>query len=296
MTKNDENFITISDDTQLKNIIEKIKGNYLFGQQFKFSDRVLFLNLLESLNIDYDEFTKNYFYFDSNRNLHISESSFEYVWISTYGLIAKSKATTNKAVNSCVTQYTVIRLLLEKALKISQSKTVYDVDSYDFGYLSELSPALFHNILFYIEVFCKAYLSMNNVELKNTHKLSKIYSNTVETMNAKKHNNSLFQVRILDPLFKFVDHINSIPGNFKEQFVKYDDNTDDNTVIIFETARLHDVMTIFELSHDFIIDYFYMGEKTHYLKSGLLQRLIEKADSEDEKNRIRNMYSYLSEN
>jgi hypothetical protein len=296
MSKNDENYITISDDTQLNNLIEEIKGNYLFGKQFKFSDRVFFLTLLESLNIDYDEFKKKYFYIDDSRNLHISESGSEYVWISTHGLIAKRKATTNKAVNSCVNQYTVLSLLMDKAIEISQSETVYDVDSYDFGYLCELTPALFHNILFYIEVFCKAYLSLNNVELKNTHKLSLIYGKTLEVMNAQKHNNSLFQVRILDPLFKFVDHINNIPGNFKEQFVKYDDNPDDDTVIIFETGRLHEVMTIFELSQDFIIDYYYMGEKTYYLKSGLFQKLLEKAETENERNRIRKMYSYLNEN
>lgn len=296
MTNIVEDYTTISDDAKLNNLIEEIKRKSLFGTQFKFSDRTLFLTLLESLDIDYDEFAKNYFYIDNHRDLHISESGTGYVWISTHGLIAKNKATTNKAVNSSVNQFTVISLLMDKAIEISKSKTVYDVDSYDFGYLCELSPALFHNILFYIEVFCKAYLSLNKVELKNTHKLSQIYSKTVETMNAKKHNNSLFQVRILDPLFKFVDHINSIPGNFKEQYVKYDDNPEDDTVIIFETERLHDLMTIFELSNDFIIDYFYMGNKTYYLKSGLFQKLLEKAKTEDEKNRIRKVYSYLNEN
>jgi hypothetical protein len=296
MTNKDEDYITISDEAQLNNLIEEIKGKSLFGRQLKFSDRALFLTLLESLDIDYTEFTKNYFYIDNRRNLHISESGNEYVWISTHGLIAKNKATTNRAVNSCVNQYTVISLLMDKAIEISQSKTVYDVDSYDFGYLCELSPALFHNILFYIEVFCKAYLSLNNVELKNTHKLSVIYNKTVETMNARKHNNSLFQVRILDPLFKFVDHVNSIPGNFKEQYVKYDDNPEDDTVIIFETERLQNLITIFELSQDFIIDYYYMGNKTYYLKSGLFQKLIEKAKTEEEKNRIRKVYSYLNEN
>src|SRR5690606_12512890 len=113
------------------------------------------------------------------------------------------------------------------------------------------------------------YLSLNGIKPENTHKLSSVYSKTLETMKSKKHNDSLFQVRILDPLFKFVDHVNSIPGNFKEQFIKYDDNPDDNTVIIFQTGRLNEVKTIFELSHDFIIDYFHKGEETFYLKPGL---------------------------
>ena len=39
-----------------------------------------------------------------------------------------------------------------------------------------------------------------------------------------------------------------------------------------------------------------MGNKTYYLKSGLFQKLIEKAKTEEEKNRIRKVYSYLNEN
>ena len=292
MIDKEEKYDWISNDAQLIDLIDQINGKQLFGKQFKFSERDLFLTLLDKLEIDYEDFKKNYFYFDYTRNLHIAESQFKYVWISTHGLIANNKATSNKAVNSCINQYTVISILMERAIEVSQSESVYDIDSYDFSYLSKLSPALFHNIIFYIEVFCKAYLSLNNIKLLNTHKLSLIYSKTVETMNSKKHNNSLFQVRILDPLFKFVDHINS----FKEQFVKYNDNPDDDTVIIFQTGRLHDVMTIFELSNDFILDYFYMGEETFYLKSGLYQKLLDKAETEEAKNKIRNMYSHLKAN
>lgn len=295
MADKDEKYVWISNDAQLNDLLDQISKKHLFGKQFKFTERELFVTLLEKLEIEYDEFIKNYFYIDHSRSLHISESEFQYVWISTHGLIAKNKATSNKAVNACINQYTVISLLMDKAINVSQSKSVYDIDSYDFGYLSELSPALFHNILFYVEVFCKAYLSLNGVKFKNTHKLSLIYSKTVETMNLKKHNDSLFQVRILDPLFKFVNHVNSIPGDFKEQYVKYDDNPNDDTVIIFQTGRLHEVMTIFELSHDFITDYFRIGEETFYLKSGVYQKLLNKAETEEEKNKIRQMYSHLKD-
>lgn len=296
MADKDKEYVWISNDAEANSLVDRINGGELFGKEFKFKERRFFLILLEKLEIDYEEFEKTYFHINHSRNLHIAESQFEFVWISTHGLIAKKKATTNKTVNACINQYTVVSLLMEKAIKVSQSKSVYDIDSYDFGYLSELSPALFHNILFYIEVFCKAYLSLNGVKPKNTHKLSLVYNKTVETMKSKKHNDSLFQVRILDPLFKFVDHVNSIPGNFKEQYVKYDDNSEDDTVIIFQTGRLHEVMTIFELSHDFITDYFYMGEETFYLKSGLYKRLLDKAETEEKKNNIRQMYSHLKDN
>lgn len=293
MADNDETFILISDQNQLKTLIDRFSRGQIFAEQFKFSDRSLFLNLLESLKIKHEDFTKRYFYYDDSRKLHISESEFGYVWISTAGLVARDKPTTNNAVNSCLSQYTVVSLLFNKAIEVSQKEDVYDIDSYNFGYLSELSPALYHNIIFYIEVLCKAYLSLNGITPPHTHKLSSIYQKTVETMVAKKHNDSLFQAQILDPLYKFVDHIDKLPRNFKEQFVKYDDNPGDTTVILFQTERLIEVSIIFELANDFIHDFFYTGKESFYLKSGLYQRLLDKADTEEKKQKIKDMYGHF---
>lgn len=294
MRHSSEDFIIISNNTQLNNLIQKFTEGQLFANQFKFSERSLFIDLLTSLNIDYNEFIETYYYFDRIRNLHIAESEFEYVWISTFGLIAKNKSTKNNAVNACINQYTVLSLLLEKSIEIMKNENIYDVDRYAFGYLSELAPALFHNILFYIEVFCKAYLSLNNVSPPRTHKLSLIYQKTVETMMLKKHSNSLFQIRILEPLYKYIEHINHIPGNFKEQFVKYDDNSQDDTIIIFQPEFFLVNQGIFELSIDFITDYYYLGEKTHYLETNLYQRMLNKADTEEKKQKIQILYSHLS--
>jgi hypothetical protein len=293
MADNDENFILISDQNQLDTLIDRFFRGEIFADQFKFSEGSFFLNLLESLKINYEDFTKRYFYYDDSRKLHISESEFGYVWISTAGLVARDKPTTNSAVNSCLSQYTVLSLLFNKAIEVSQKEDVYDIDSYNFGYLSELAPALYHNVIFYIEVLCKAYLSLNGITSPHTHKLSSIYQKTVETMVAKKHNNSLFQAQILDPLYKFVDHINKLPGNFKEQFVKYDDNPGDSTVILFQTERLIEVSIIFELANDFIHNFFYTGKESLYLKSGLYQRLLDKADTEEKKQKIKDMYGHF---
>lgn len=225
-----------------------------------------------------------------------SESEFGYVWISTYGLIPKNKATANRAVNSSINQYTVLKLLFEKSISIIQNERVYDVDSHSFGYLGELSPAIYHNLIFYVEVFCKAYLSLAGIEAPHTHKLSLIYQKTVETMVSRKHNDSLFQVLILDPLYKLVDHVCEIPGNFKEQFVKYDDNPLDDSVIIFQPEGLYEMMNVLELSNDFILGFFYDGTKTHYLETGLYQKLLNKADTKEKKIKIQEMYSHLANN
>lgn len=295
MSNNEEKYIFIADQGDLDILIERFAKKELFAGQFKFPEREFFVALLESLNINYDDFTKKYFHYDGNRNLHISESQSGYVWISTFGLIAKEKATTNNAVNSCVNQYTVISLLLEKALNVSQSDTVYDVDSYNFGFLGELSPAIFHNSLFYVELLCKAYLSLNDIQPPHTHKLTVIYKKTVETMFLKNHNDSVFHLRVLYPLYRFVDHINSLPNTFKEQFVKYDDNPHDDTVIVFQPERLADLSTVLEIANDFIVDYFYMKDNTHYIKPGVYQRLLDKAKTENLKKKIKEMHGYLTQ-
>jgi len=293
MNEKNEKYIFISKQTDLDNLIERIDKGPLLAEEFKFTKRKYFITLLKSLGIDYEEFKKNYYYYDKSRHLHISESEFKYVWISTYGLIAKNKTTTNKAVNACANQYTVISLLLDKAIEINKSEKVYDIDSYNFGLLSELSPALFHNLLFYVEVFCKAYLSLNGIDSTNTHKLSNVYSKLIETMYARKNNDSLFQVQIADKFAQIIEHVTKIPGNFKEQYVKYDDNPEDTTVIIFQPENLIEMKVMIDLCHDFILDFYYTGVETHYLKSGLFQRVLDKAETEDEKKRISEMYGHL---
>ncbi len=290
----DEKYVLISKQSHLDELIDRFAQRELFSYQFRFSEREYFIGLLEALKINYEEFADKYFYVDNARKLHISESQFGYVWISTYGLVAKNKATTNRAVNSCVNQYTVVTLLLEKAIATVQNEKTYDVDSYGFGYLSTLSPALFHNLIFYVEVFCKAYLSLTGVEVKHTHKLSLIYQKTVETMISKNHNNSMFQALILDQLYKFVAHIDTIPGDFKEQFIKYDDNPLDDTTIIFQLEDLIGMMNVIEISNDFINEYFYLGTKTYFLESGFYQKLLDKAETEEKKKKIKEMYSHLS--
>jgi hypothetical protein len=293
ITEKDEEYVLISKHSDLVELISRFTQQELFAYQFKFSERDYFVSLLESLKINYEDFTKKYYYYDSIRKIHISESEFGYLWISTYGLVAKSKATTNRAVNSCINQYITASLLLEKAISVVQNEKVYDVDSYGFSYLSKLSPALFHNLTFYVEVFCKAYLSLAGVETPHTHRLSWIYRKTAETMFRNNHNNSLLQAIILDPLYKLVAHVESIPGNFKEQFIKYDDNPLDDTTIIFQTEELYRMMNVLEVSNDFITDFFYLGTETHYVKSGLYQRMLDKADTEHKKEQIKKMYAHL---
>lgn len=294
ITEEGEEFILVSNYTHLEDLINRILKLEQFACQFKFSKRELFVNLLILLNINHDDFTAQGYHYDKNRKLHISESDFGYVWISNVGLIAKKKATKNKAVNACLNQYTVISLLLKNAIEVVNEESVYDINSYNSDLLSNLSPAIFHNLTFYIEVFCKAYLSLTGPPPPISHKLQLIYQKTVEVMTSNNHDDSFLQVLILDPLYKLVDHVGTIPGDFKEHFIKYDDNPLDDTVILFEKASLNEMTYVLELSVDFISDYYYMGTETDYLKSNLYQRMLDKADTEEKKKRIQNLYPHLA--
>ncbi|MEB2782160.1 hypothetical protein U3A58_17340 [Algoriphagus sp. C2-6-M1] len=296
ITEKGEEFILVTDQTHLEELITRISEGEQFAYQFKFSERDFFIKLLGSLRINYEDFTTKYYHFDANRRLHISESEFGYVWISTVGLIAKNKSTTNRAVNSCLNQHTVISMLLKESIEVVQDERVYDIDSYKFGLLANLSPAIYHNLAFYVEVFCKAYLSLTGTQAPKSHKLSLIYQKTVEAMISKSHNDSLFQISVLDPLYSFVDHLGKIPGDFKEHFIKYDDNPQDDTVILFEVPKLIEMTYLLELSADFISDYYYMGADTYYLRSNVYQRMLDKADTEEKKARVQALYPHLAKN
>src|SRR5690606_34582227 len=142
---------------------------------------------------------------------------------------------------------------------------------------------------FYIEVLCKAYFTLSNTEYPHTHSLSLLYQKTVESMVDNHHDDSLFQILVLDPLYKFIDHVRNIPGNFKEHFIKYDDNPLDDSVILFEREDLIEMTIILELSIDFISNYFYEGPETYYLETDVYQKMLDRADTEEKKKKIMEM-------
>lgn len=289
----DEEYAIISSQEDLNELFEKFIQKELFAYKFKFESREYFLRLLSQLHINIEEFELNYYYFNPSQNIHISESEFGYVWISTYGLIAMNKPTNNSSVNSFKNQFTVISLLFDKAIKLSQSNKIYNIDSYNFGELSVLTPAIFSNVIFYIELFCKAYLNLTDNEPPHTHKLKILHQKVIETMIKKNHSDTLFHFIILDPLYKIVEHVDKIPGNFREQFVKYDDNINDDTIIIFDPNELLKMKNVLDVSYDFITDFFYSGENSHYLKTGVYQKILDKAKNDEEREKVKMMYKHL---
>lgn len=288
--------IIIKNKSDLDYLLNRIQNGPLFAESFSFRRVDLFIKLLKALNISYDRFIKKYYYYDRSRNLHISESENKFVWISTYGLVAREVKTENNYLNACNNQYCVVSLLFEKAEKILKSKDIYDVDKYTFDYLSKFTPAFFQNVVFYIEVFGKAYLSLNCVDFKRTHSLKELYSLIKKEMFQKGHNDTVFHAEILTEFLKVSDYISSIPGGFKEQYIKYDDNSEDHTIIIFDPVYIEHLHSVVDMSNDLINNFYYDKSNVIFLRPGLYQRILNKAKNETDKTNIALLYGYLLEN
>ncbi|WP_143070180.1 hypothetical protein [Halanaerobium salsuginis] len=111
-------------------------------------------------------------------------------------------------------------------------------------------------------------------------------------MYKKGHNDTTFQAYIIAEFKKVVDYIESIPGDFKEYFVKYDDNSGDDTVIHFNIDSLNEIQKTIDMSNDFITSYYY-DQDVMFLKPGLLERLTNNAKTKNEKQQIIDEYGYM---
>lgn len=294
LSRNKEH-ICIKNDDDYKYLLDRISSGPLFGESFDFIDNEYLSKLLIHLDCDLNEYYRKYYYYNKEKNIHISTSEFGYTWISTYGLISKGQKTENKLLNACNNQYVVIKLLIDKALDICKSNDIYDVDSFNFGYLSDFTPALFHNILFYAETFGKAYLSLCKKDVPRTHELLKVFKLVSKAMFSNHHNDSIFHAQIITFFESIIHYIQKIPGDFREQFVKYNDNTEDGTVILFDFEYLQQVKSFIDISNDFINCFYYEGNDTLYIRNNLLDRLLKKAKTDEEKKNIIRMYNFLVE-
>ena len=285
--------IAIDTKDDLDYLVKRSTEGPQFAESFTFGCRDLFNDFLTALKIDNTEFEVKWSYFDSIRKLHVSESQFGFVWISTFGLVGRDSRTENPFLNACQSQYTVVNLMFDKAVELIGDQRTFDVDGYLFGYLADFTKALFHNIIFYAELFAKAYLSLSQCKVPRTHSLVRIYKDLNDVMYRKKHNDSLFQAIIVAEFELLREFVESIPGGFKEEHVKYDDNQHDNTVILFDSERFRHLNQVITQSQDFIFDYYYEKDNARWLNSGLLQRFLEKAENDEHRKQLTQTYGYM---
>lgn len=285
--------ISISTDEDLQFLVNRFQNGPSFAMAFDFMTDELWEKFACAIDLNLEEFNSHYYYFDKKRGIHISESENGYVWISTMGLVAKSRSTDNKYVNACCWQKMLLIHLLDDAISLSNDDRTYDIDGYNYSMVEELTPALFHNTIFYFETLAKAYLSIYKQEVPPTHKLDTLLVLVKKTMFRKHQNNTLFHAHTI-PMFEgVVKHIGSIPGPFKEQYVKYDDNPQDTTFIVFHPEHLKEVRNLIEITYDMVSEMYYNPDNCMYLGRNLYQRLLNNCESAEDKDRLANVYGFL---
>ncbi len=215
--------IIIDNKEKLNSLICAIKNREIVCDKIRFTSHELRDELLCELNIDIHEFEKKYFLYDSEKKIHISESDRDYVLISTIGLVAFNptfKTGTEKIVYACDSQYEVVMILLEKLESLKREEDLYDIDSFNYDYLSKLTTGIVHNIVFYLEVFAKSYISLNGEKFKTTHSLKNLIKDVKKVMFLSKQNDSLFHAQIFLEFKRIVDDFSISQLDFKEQYIK----------------------------------------------------------------------------
>lgn len=287
--------ISIESKSDFEYLLTQIISGQSFAFFFSFHDQIYETTFLKAMNVDLNTYKDLGYYFDPKRQLHIAENSEGLTWISTMGLTSNNCLTGVKFLDSCTMQFRVLSLLIDKALELLNDCNVYDIESYSYGYVCELTPALFHNLLFYFEVFGKSYLELNHQEPPHTHKLSTILNEVKRQMKQLNHLNTTFHGGIITQFERLVEYTKSISDRFGEEQVKYNNNYQDHTVIIFQKEVLLDMKRTVDLSYDFITSYYYDRDEGKYLTPDLLNRLLKRAENEAEEASIRALYSCLQE-
>ena len=290
-----EDAIIIKNDNDLEYLLQRYFNGPSFAMAFVFDSDDLYNRFFDAIGISVETFQEKHYYFDKEKNVHISKSEFGFVWISTVGLVATSKATKNKFVNAFLCQEPVLIHLLDDAIEICNDERIYDIDSSSYQMVEERTMALFHNLIFFSEILLKAYISLQGENVPHTHKLETLLKRAKEVMFKQNHNDTLFHAYIIPVIEGEVLHISSIPGKFKEEYVKYDDNEHDTTLMIFRSDYFSQIRDFVSLSEDIIMGIYYDPEGKMYLKQGLYERLLEKCKTAKAKEAVEKTYGFLVE-
>lgn len=291
--KSESEKITIDSDEDLELLVRQFQDGSAFAGAFVFENNVLYKRFFDSVGIDINEFQKKYYYFNQEKKIHISESENGYLWISTIGLVAESRITDDNFINACSCQKIVLMHLLNDAIDLCNAETSYDVNGYNYSMIKMLTPALLHNIVFYFELLAKAYLSVSGDRVPHTHKLENLLQHIKETMYRKHQNDSIFHAYVIPMFEETVRHIAAIPGSFKEEYVKYDDNPQDTTIILFDANELRNLRDLVEISCEIVTEIYYDPKNAFYLGTDLYARLLEKCSTDEDKKRIERTYDFL---
>lgn len=263
MDKKELDIKKISSLDDLNVLIDRFKNGPVFAHAFKFEDYSLQEQFFSAIGVDLDVFNRQYFYFDKEKCVHISESENNYIWISSLGLVSPSRFIGNKTFNAFVSQHLVLSLLIDKAIHICNSNDVYDIDSIAYEDIGDLSIALYHNFLFYLELIVKVYLTIFDVPFPFNHELSILYPLFKKTIFKLHHDKTIFRLLILPTFEEHTIFLSEIK-DFKPQRVKYNDNEHDSSVIDFRNIEY--LKNFVDESYGCMCECYYEGNNSFYLQ------------------------------
>lgn len=285
--------LKINNSKQLNKLIDNILTHKHFSSYVIFKRRDYFNTLLEKIGIDISDFNKKNYFYDGQ--LHIARSMWDYYLISTNGLaIFKENYDSykDKLFSSLTSQFQLLKLITEKIDFDKSCEDAFIIDSYIHEELMNFSITFFHNYLFYLELLCKLYISFyENIDMN--HKLDLLVNKAKSIMFQNHQNDSLFHYYIIKQVEDMVEYIKTLPSDFKEQFVKYNDNIKDETCIRIDD--LHDFYNNINISYE-IMDSFYRDNNCYYMKPGLYQKKLDMAKNKEEQKILQSQYDFLITN
>ncbi len=287
------NSIRIENEETLYKLINDIKNKQQFCDKFDFADYEFKYIMLKELKINCETFDKKYYYHNKKKKLHISESEWGSFLISTYGMVIyneKFNTDVEKIIFAFESQGEVLEILLDKVGQLLKKKDIYDIDSYNYNYLMKLSTGLTNNIVLFLELFAKAYISVNNEKYPKVHDLRKLLYKMRDVIYKKEHNDTYFNAEIVHQFSEIIKIVNSSDEKFIEQYIKYNESIQPS----FSGYDLHDLRNFVSLCIDSISCLFYSCEDL-YFRKGLYKRLLNKVTTDEEKQKIRDYYSFLIE-
>ena len=283
----------INSSEDLSDLIDHFLHGAPFVGAFVFDTDELRADFFAGVGVDLTVFEEKYYYFNPEKKIHIAESSDGYIWISTMGLVARTRITKNQFVNAVEGQAKVLIYLLNEALVLSQDENSLDIDGYNYSQIEMLTPLIFNHAIFYYEVLAKSYLSIFNQHFEPKHTLVYLLGLVKQTMYKLHHNNTIFHIAIIPPFEEIVRHISTIPGKFNEAYVKYDDNKTDNTAVLFNPDYLKNSIEIVRVTSDIITELYYDRQGSFYIEPHYFERMIENCSTEKEKENIKERFGFL---
>lgn len=269
-----------------------INGTEFFGY-FELKNETMLKTLLNIIGIDEKKFKEKNYWYNQERKIHISSSQFGYILISTVGLIAYKPDYDDdkgKFFSALWSQYQVLGILIDKIENIKNDS--FNIDGFNYEYLSNLSIGFFNNVLFYFELLCKFYITNCNEIIIQTHEISILLQQVKKVMFKNKQNDSFFHEIIVSEIERIAEYTKKIPGKFKEQYVKYNDNLYDSTCISVDS--MNEFRNFVEISFD-VMNRFNIADKNPYTQQGWYVKKILAVKDENEREELKQKYKYLIE-